>query len=186
MAEQGIALIGAGSALAGVLVTGVFTLLKGRQDRLDKQMDRDEQRRNMHREARKGAYASLLAAYYEVERKMGEVAKVRSGVASEPVALELPIAEAAIVAIGEAASAVALEGPVDVAAEAQRLYRACFNLLAAYAVLANGGTGDEVGTRLWAYESPERDARQEEVKRSRLAFLESARAVLGGNDPGLR
>jgi hypothetical protein len=58
MADQSIALISAASALAGVALAGGFTLLKGHQERTDKEADRDEQRRVMHRAARRDVYAA--------------------------------------------------------------------------------------------------------------------------------
>ncbi|WP_328503633.1 hypothetical protein OG828_36980 [Streptomyces sp. NBC_00457] len=63
MAEQSVALISAASALAGVVLTGGFALLKGRQERLDKQADRDVQRRVMHRESRREVYGQFISRY---------------------------------------------------------------------------------------------------------------------------
>ncbi|MEV8046648.1 hypothetical protein AB0P02_22755 [Streptomyces griseoluteus] len=62
MSEQTVALISAASALSGVVLTGAFSLLKGRQERLSKEADRDEQRGIMHRDARRGVYAELLSS----------------------------------------------------------------------------------------------------------------------------
>lgn len=183
MTEPFIALVGAGSALAGVLVTSSFTLLKGRQERRDKQMDRDEQRQIMHREARRGAYAAFITAFHEADRKLNEVARTRSGGSDEPVAHELPAAEMAIIALQEAGSAVSLEGPLAVATEARRVTRACFDLLATYAELSASA---ESGLMLWQCESPTRASDEAAVKQAHSAFVEAARAVLGGNAPGMR
>lgn len=73
MAEQAIALIGAASALAGAALTGAFTLLQARLARVDKQIDREEQRRIMQRESRRIAYAQFMAAYHELDRSFTRV-----------------------------------------------------------------------------------------------------------------
>lgn len=186
MAEQSIALIGAGSALAGVLVTGVFALLQGRQNRLDKQMDRDEQRRLLHRQARKDAYAALLVAYHEVERSLEAVSKSRSIAPGAAVPPLFYTAESAVVALWEAGSAVSLEGPSEAAAAVKRLHDASVKYLGALAELAMEAEADDSDSPLWARESPARSATKAEFKQAYRSFVETARVVLGGNDPGLR
>ncbi|MFI8988704.1 hypothetical protein ACIG63_27470 [Streptomyces antimycoticus] len=186
MADQSIALISAASALAGVALTGGFTLLKGRQERTDKQADRDEQRRVMHRAARRDVYAELLTAYHEVDRNFREVAKTRP-----PADPTVPIpsgsdvayqAEASINALRQAAAAVALEGPAEAGAAADKLCEACFSLLIAFAGLDVEHAGSS--EPLWSYDSTERDEAQTEVSRACWAFIEQARATLGGDAPG--
>lgn len=162
MAEQAAALISAASVLAGVALTGTFTLLKGRQERLDKQLDRDEQRRIMHREARRDAYAQFLAAYHEVDRKFEQVKKIFPASDSEqPVAPQLPAVEEAIIALKEAGSTVSLEGPPELSEAANRLCSACIALLHAFVVLSASNRGDS--RRLWAYDSPDRDGAENEM-----------------------
>ncbi|MEU3294567.1 hypothetical protein ABZ722_19680 [Streptomyces longwoodensis] len=185
MAEQSIALIGAASALAGVALTGAFTLLKGRQDRLDKQLDRDEQRLIMHREARRDAYACFLTAYHEVDRSFAEVRKVIPPPdLTMPVSPQMPATESAITALAEAGSTVSLEGPAEMSALAHDVVVACAALLREFAQLVHANAGSH--TRLWAYDCPTRDQAEEAMDQAYSAFAESARKVLGGDAPGMR
>jgi hypothetical protein len=185
MAEQSVALISAASALAGVTLTGAFTLLKGRQERLDKQLDRDEQRHIMHREARREAYVAFLTAYHEVERKFEEAGRIIPPPHDdEPIAPELPAAEASIMALKEAGATVALEGPPEMRTAADRVVSACWALLEELAQVNRDNVGQS--QRLWLYDAPDRDETQAELDRAVLNFQEAARGVLGGNAPGLR
>ncbi|MET8077058.1 hypothetical protein [Streptomyces sp. NPDC005303] len=185
MAEQSIALIGAASALAGVALTGAFTLLKGRQDRLDRQLDRDEQRLMMHREARRAAYAVFLAAYHKVDRHFEEVKKVIPPLdPREQICPQMPATESAIVELLEAGSTVALEGPAEMSAAAHDVVVACAALLEEFAQLLRDNVGTT--TRLWALDSHSRDLALEKMDQACLAFTTSARRVLGGDDPGMR
>ncbi|MEV6577261.1 hypothetical protein AB0M92_03725 [Streptomyces sp. NPDC051582] len=184
MAEQAVALISAAGVLAGVALTGTFTLLKGRQERVDRQLDRDEQRLVMHREARRDAYAQFLTTYHEVDRRFAEVKKILpASNPDEPVASQLPAAEDAIIALKEAGSTVSLEGPPELSEAASRLCLACFALLLAYVSLGAAHRGDS--RRLFAYDSPDRDEAEAEVDQAYAAFQGAARRVLGGDEPGL-
>ncbi|MFF6912892.1 hypothetical protein [Streptomyces sp. NPDC012466] len=185
MAEQSIALIGAASALAGAALAGVFTLLKGRQDRLDRQLDRNEQRLIMHREARRDAYARFLTAYHEVDRSFGEVRKaVPPPEPGLPVPPALSGVEAAITALSEAGATVSLEGPVEMSLAAHDLVVACSSLLREFAQLAHDNIGSD--TRLWAYDCRARDQAEEAMDHAFLAFTVSARKVVGGDAPGMQ
>ncbi|MGW4757283.1 hypothetical protein [Streptomyces chartreusis] len=185
MVERAAALISAASALAGVALAGAFTLFKGRQDRLDKQLDRDEQRNVMQRQARREAYVAFLAAYHEVERKFVEVGDVIPPPhADDLVAPELPATEAAIMTLQQAGDAVALEGPPEMAPAADRVVSACWDALSEFARLIADKAGQ--AQRLCKYDYPSRDRAETERDLAAFAFQDAARGVLGGNTPGLR
>jgi hypothetical protein len=183
MAEQSVALISAASALGGVVLTGAFALLRGRQERLDKQADRDEQRRVMHRESRRSVYAQLLSQYHEADRKLRATGQLTPPPSRDAqVADELREAEESVVALYEAAAAVSLEGPEPVSAAADELTEACWSLLQVVADLYVDHAGSD--ERLWSLNSPDRDRSRIEVGRAKRSFVQRARSVIGGDFPG--
>ncbi|MEU0075392.1 hypothetical protein ABZ027_38560 [Streptomyces sp. NPDC006332] len=183
MIEQSVALISAASALAGVAVTGGFTLLKGRQERLDKEIDREEQRRVMHREARRDAYSQFLSAYHETARGFQEVKKlVPPAHVDDPAGDEMDDLEAAIIALQEAGSNVTLEGPPQVQFAADELVEACRDLNLEYTRLCAAKCGQT--QRLYFYDSPDRDQADVRLRRAYRSFQEQARSALGGDSPG--
>ncbi|WP_158756459.1 hypothetical protein [Streptomyces sp. NRRL S-475] len=183
MAEQSIALISAASALGGVVLTGAFALLKGRQERWDKQADRDEQRRVMHRASRRDVYAQLLTQYYEVDRKIETARRLRpTSTPDAQVDDELLEAEASIRALREAASAVSLEGPQSVSAAADLLVEACWSMLTVLSDLHVDHAGSD--QMLWALPSPERDQARIRLRQALDYFVVQARKALGGDSPG--
>ena len=188
MAQQSIALISAASALAGVVVTGTFALLKGRQERLDKQADRDEQRHVLHRAARRDVYAQLLTAYHEVDRQFGELYKTRPSTdANVRIPREQDIfaqVEVLIHTLREAAAAVALEGPTQASAAADDLCEASSLLLFACARIGVDHAGET--DPLWSYSSSARDEARIALTRAHWKFIDCARAALGGDAPGFR
>jgi 3-methyladenine DNA glycosylase AlkD len=183
MAEQSVALISAASALGGVVLTGAFALLKGRQERLDKQADRDEQRRVMHRESRRHVYAQLLSQYHDADRKLRATGQLKPLPSPDAqVADEMLEAEESVIALYEVAAAVSLEGPEAVSAAADELVEACWSLWRVVDDLYVDHIGS--GEPLWTLDSPERDRSRTEVGRAKRSFVQQARSVIGGDFPG--
>jgi hypothetical protein len=179
------ALIGAGSALAGVLVTGSFALLKGRQDRSEKQRDRDEQRRVMHRTTRRDVYLGLLTVYGDVEAQLERALLLKSSsLRGANVPAEFRDFDAAIRTIRAAVAVVTLEGPTSVSVAASAVHDAC---LAAFLGLGNAAlesSEDALIIRLIPPSTPGRPNLMDALRSSRDAFIAAAREALGGNAPG--
>ncbi len=123
MGDLGIALIAAGSALAGSGLTGLFTILAGRRQAAaaqyagDKQATAvlvsvqqtlDEQRVARLQDARRNVYASFVASAEQEadKRSQGAFAQVSQNVMDVDIALSL----------------VKLEGPPDVYDKARRAH----------------------------------------------------------------
>jgi hypothetical protein len=183
MAGESVALIGAASALAGVVVTGTFTLLKGRQERLDKSAERDEQRRIMHREARRSAYVEFLNASHVAERKLHELKKIYPAARpDDPPAPAMEDLEAAIIALREAGSTVSVEGPAEMHMLADALVATYWDVFIQYARLFRSHHGES--NYLFTYASPERDAAAQAMAGAQLDFELAARKFVGGDAPG--
>jgi hypothetical protein len=179
------ALIGAGSALAGVLVTGSFALLKGRQDRSEKQRDRDEQRRVMHRTTRRDVYLGLLTAYGDVEAQLERALLLTSSsLRGTDVPAEFRDFDAAIRTIRAAVAVVTLEGPTSVSVAASAIPDACVAAFIGLGTAALDSNEDVMITRLLPPSTPGRPNVLVALRDSRDAFIVAAREALGGNAPG--
>ncbi|MGV9341246.1 hypothetical protein [Streptomyces sp. NPDC003688] len=121
MTQLGVALVSAGSALAGATVAGVFTLLKGRQEARERQADREEQRRHRRLDNRRDAYIGFLRAFGEAEDELHKLYEFKV-----PAALQdFEAAERSVVRafndFFQAKLGVEVAGPPVMAAQAQRV-----------------------------------------------------------------
>ncbi|MEV3848132.1 hypothetical protein AB0J30_15210 [Streptomyces microflavus] len=119
MAEIWNTLVGAGAVVVGAGLTGGFTLLKGRQERTDKERDRLEQRITRHREIRREAYLSLLNNAEAVDTLQRDFTMSEEG-SPEEFRSELDTASARL---HQSLLVVRMEGPSEVADAAQELVR---------------------------------------------------------------
>ncbi|WP_433397053.1 hypothetical protein [Streptomyces sp. CA-146814] len=183
MADRWIALVGAGSALAGVAVTGAFTLLKGRQEAREKRRDRAEGRRILHREARRGAYLEVLRAAHEFDEYMDDVWKgLPVGLPNDPPRPPWREAEAAVKRLREAAVKVSIEGTAEVAASAHDLWISNYDALHD----ANRISGENAGNsteRLFMLADANGSTSEPIRVEARNHFIAAARAALGGDAP---
>ncbi|WP_042364067.1 hypothetical protein [Streptacidiphilus neutrinimicus] len=91
--------------------------MKRRQEHSDKQADRDEQRKMLHRKARKDAYSALLVAYAGFDEAINKVWLVQADTPTDDgIPAAFHEAEQALLDLRPAVSAVALEGPPAVVA----------------------------------------------------------------------
>ncbi|MFE9381104.1 hypothetical protein [Streptomyces sp. NPDC006855] len=116
MAEIWSTLVGAGAVVVGAGLTGGFTLLKGRQERTDKERDRLEQRITRHREIRREAYLQLLDCAQKLSLCQGRFV----GVDGLPDDLQAELGSA-MRDLSRSLLVVRMEGPVEVAAAARDL-----------------------------------------------------------------
>ncbi|MFJ4845132.1 hypothetical protein [Streptomyces sp. NPDC088733] len=109
--------VGAGAVIAGAVLTGGFTLLKGRQEGAEKERDRLEQRAVRHRELRRDAYLALLNAGEEIYALQDQHRDL------EPAArVELNVTiDATLAKLHQCLAVVRLEGPAHVAESAEVL-----------------------------------------------------------------
>lgn len=103
--------------MVGAGLTGGFTLLKGRQERVDKERDRLEQRTSRHREIRRDAYIALLSDAKSVDSLQRDFSP------SNPLPRTEYLREltAATDQLYQSLLIVRIEGPDEVAAAAQEL-----------------------------------------------------------------
>ncbi|WP_329336724.1 hypothetical protein OG866_20680 [Streptomyces sp. NBC_00663] len=183
MVDRWGAAIGAGGALLGVALTGGFNLLRGRQEFRDKEAERSEQRKIMHREARREAYLDVLRKYHEADRKIQELWKIRPGPDSEvpvdPIVLET---DAAILDLREACANVILEGPDEVARAAHGLWTACEEVSTVTNEIAFANHGSD--QRLFQLAADEQSALEAERHSARGQFMRAASDAIGGRAPG--
>lgn len=184
-ASNAPAVIAAVSALGGVFITSAFTLLKGRQERKDKRDDRDEQRKILHRAARKEAYAALLTSYAAVDAALEEFSLLSpSALPDTGLAPEVVTAKNVVLALRSAVAAVVLEGPSEVGNAAQELENACdVCLTVRLLAVAQNPNSDESVYSLAKPIAPgvvNQDRRRLENLR---LFITAAREALGGDAP---
>ncbi|MGW3586241.1 hypothetical protein ACWDM8_33520 [Streptomyces rubiginosohelvolus] len=184
MADRWIALVGAGSALAGVGVTGAFTLLKGRQETREKQRDRIEGRQMLHREARRDAYLEVVRASHEFDEYMDDVwLGLAVGLPDDPPRPPWDDAEAAVKRLREAAAKVSIEGTSEVAEAAHDLWVSNYDALHD----ANRLSGENAGNttdRLFVLADANGSTTESVRIAARGRFIAAARAALGGDAPG--
>ncbi|MFJ2749772.1 hypothetical protein [Streptomyces sp. NPDC087297] len=182
LADRWSAVIGAASALIGVALTGGFNLLKGRQDFRDKEADRREQRRVMHRTSRRDVYLEALRAYHVADREIQALLKIRPGATAEdsgdPAYEET---EAAILVLREACAAVILEGPDAVAEAAHGLWVSCLEVYAMVADVASSHYGSS--SRIFMLMTDEQNEFESARHRARGQFIRVASEAIGGTAP---
>jgi len=181
MADYWGAVIGAAGVLAGGLLTGGFTLLKGQQDRRERDLDRIEQRRVLHRNTRRAAYLDFLNAYSDLDHSIdGLWLQVPpADVASTPAEFaEYDRLESALL---KAEAALALEGPPEVAVAARSVAEAFGGEGRAVANLLRRHVGTQQMPLNVALPSERETTAIRE--RSFVTFLEEARRALGGDAP---
>jgi len=179
MSQLWVALVSAGSALAGATVGGVFSLLKGRQEARERQADRDEQRQYRRLDARRDAYIGFLKAFGEAEDALPELYqfKVPADQASFET-VEMPVVES-FNDLFQAKLHVDMAGTPAMTEQAQRVLDQLMTLIETYeeCFLANKDHPEE--TRLIdLVTSQGRLANRLNVQRDR--FTDAARLQLGG------
>ncbi|MEU8742978.1 hypothetical protein AB0C39_04945 [Streptomyces parvulus] len=177
------AVIGAGGALLGVALTGGFSLLRGRQEFRDKEAERHEQRKIMHREARREAYLDVLRKYHEVDRKIDALWKTRpSSHPDAPVDSIILEVDTAILDLREACANVILEGPDSVAQSAHNLWTACdaVSTVATEISVAHYGSDQY----LFMLITDEQSAAEAARHSARGEFIRAASNAIGGRAPG--
>lgn len=117
MADTWGTVIGAGAVIAGATLTGGFTLLKGRQERAEKERERLEQRVVRHREIRRDAYVALLSKTQEMDELIAEYSN-RGLEARAEYRERLGAAETKLY---QCLAVVQMEGPAEVARCAKKL-----------------------------------------------------------------
>jgi len=183
MVDRWGAIIGAGGALLGVALTGGFSLLRGRQEFRDKDAERREQQKIMHREARREAYLDVLRKYHEVDRKIQELWKTRPGPDSEvPVAPIVIETDAAILDLREACANVILEGPDGVGQAAHGLWAACYAVSNVTNEIALANHGSD--RRLFQLATDEQSTLEAARHSARGQFMRAASDAIGGRAPG--
>ncbi|MFD4563725.1 hypothetical protein ACFWOX_04720 [Streptomyces sp. NPDC058467] len=121
MAQLGVALVSAGSALTGAVIGGVFTLLKGRQEVKERIADRQEQRRQQRLNARRTAYVDFLKEVSQAEDELAKLYEFQ--VPGEPGAWD-SVGNQAVYAYNrlfQAQLEVEMVGPRVMAAQAERV-----------------------------------------------------------------
>ncbi|MCX4598362.1 hypothetical protein OG819_55490 [Streptomyces sp. NBC_01549] len=172
------ALSGGLFALAGVSVTGAFTLLKGRKESADKERDRLELRLERQQEVRRAAYAGFLCACHQADDKFMDAWAAPLG---EDSATAVVAAREAARSIREWQVTVALAGPRKMAGLTDDLCKKYTTELVVIKDLRQehatdpGCAGD--------YRTPEQQRQVEERWDVHSLIVGEGRAVLGGDLP---
>ncbi|MFI5644811.1 hypothetical protein [Kitasatospora sp. NPDC051705] len=181
MTDNWGAVISAASALGGVGLTGLFGVLKSRQERLAQQMSVREERRSAHRLERRETYIRLMAAMKKVQRA-GHICRVAVPPSSDPLPQIWQDYFEALEVLDREAEYVRLEGPPEVSDAARDLNSSAVR---SYYVLetaakAHLGAAQPLATLL---SDEQMSNHREEITRLH-DFIASARRALGGEDPG--
>jgi hypothetical protein len=185
-ASNAPALIAAASVLGGVMLTSTFNMLKGRQERKDKEAEREEQRRILHRSARKEAYAALLTSYAEADVALDEFGLLRpSAHPATGLAPEVVRAKNAVLAFRSAVAAVVLEGPAEVGNAARNLQSSCGICLTVRLIAVNDHPNSDMPVAQLMTPNVPGVVNQDQMRQERHdAFVAAAREALGGDAPG--
>ncbi|MFJ9607033.1 hypothetical protein ACIRS1_11905 [Kitasatospora sp. NPDC101176] len=181
MTDNWGAVISAASALGGVGFTGLFGVLKGRQERLAQQMSARDERRSAHRLERREAYIRLMAAMKRVQAA-GHTCRLAVPPSSEPWPEIWKNYFETLEALDREAEYVRLEGPPEVSDAARDLNTAAVRSYRALeaAAEAHPGATQSLASLL---DDEQRSRHGEEVTELR-DFIAKARRALGGEDPG--
>ncbi|MFI5986362.1 hypothetical protein ACIBEA_36565 [Streptomyces sp. NPDC051555] len=182
MADLWSAAIGAGSALIGVALTGGFNLLKGRQDFREKEAERREQRRVMHRTTRRDVYLEALRAYHAADREIQDLLRAYPGIAPDaPADPAFGETEAAILVLREACAAVVLEGPDLVSEAAHNVWTSCLDVYTTAADVSNSNPGST--SRIFMLMTDEQSEVEYARHHARGQFIRAASDAIGGRAP---
>jgi hypothetical protein len=132
MAQLGVALVSAGSALAGATIGGLFTLLKGRQEARERQADREEQQRQRRLDSRRTAYIAFLKALSDAEDECHALYEFKvPGTLEAFEGAERPVI-AAFNQLFQAKLEVEMAGPAVMAAQAERVLEQVMAIIEEY------------------------------------------------------
>ena len=163
-------------------MAGGFSLLKGRQDRAEKDRDRHESRRVLHRSTRRDAYLEFLNAYGEIDHVLTELWMLQPPETRETQApSEFRDMDRAYGVLRKAQAVVALEGPQAVAAVAHVVVLAVREEHKAITEVCFRHVGDsEVAITLATVAERGTEANRHRVHGE---LLGTARHALGGDAP---
>lgn len=132
MSQLGVALVSAGSALAGATVGGIFNLLRGRQESKERQTDRDEERRQRRLDSRRSAYVSFLSKLSDLEDEYQHLHSFQLPDTEDRWEAVAIAALAARNRLFQARIEVEMAGPAVMAAQADRVLQQATILLEEY------------------------------------------------------
>ncbi|MFJ9445161.1 hypothetical protein ACIRRH_25315 [Kitasatospora sp. NPDC101235] len=180
MSELAATLIGAGGALAGVAISGMFSMMQARRASEERQLDRLEQRRASDREARRDLYAQLVSVARRAVAANEVLWRASPAELEGTDAQAVADAEELVAEFEHAANLVMLAGPPQLAEQAKQLLWVYEDSLATAKAIAKENPGS--AGRVWQLATPGQARIDEALGEARMAFIADARKALGGDD----
>ncbi|WP_147286121.1 hypothetical protein [Streptomyces corynorhini] len=177
MSQLIAAAIGAGGALGGVVVAGLFTLAQARRNSSDRELDRLEQRRNVSQQARREIYSQMVSllrrasAAHEAIWRSNPVELRQSG--SEAFTRSRTLEDE----VEHAANFVMLAGPPELGEHAEDVYYQFSDLIR----IAEKIVKDYPDSTQALFDLASSDQENSDMRfiESRIKFTRQAREVLG-------
>ncbi|MFI1394581.1 hypothetical protein [Streptomyces sp. NPDC020681] len=179
MVHAEVALISAGAALAGVAVSGGISLLRARQDRLDKQADREEQRRTQRLETRRAAYVAFLEAVTAIEDALEAIGSFEVPATREEFDRHGLAENATLTAFVNRVMEVIVAGPSEMEMKAKGIWESIVDLVGSYDNAFEAHRTDSDRQQLEALVERDHRVMRNRLSNRRSAFAAAAREQLG-------